>query len=767
MILEETFERLDFARVRGLLADACATAGAKKRALALVPCANAEQAKRRFAETEEAFCFKQGLPFGMCSVAEELLESIERERYLVPKEFLKLAEVLEGFMLIEKRTRAVRREEFPLLKEAAEGVKPIEDLRMRIIEAVDEEGVKESASPLLAEIRRSMASERRAVMKGLESMIAARPEIFQESAIHFREGRLVLAVRREREQELSGIMHGVSGAGATSFIEPFESVSGNNKLRALRDEEREELERILLELAGAVREKTSEIRSSLDAVEELDFIFARADWAERLRASAVDPDSKSLEILSARHPILELRRKVIPLDLKVSPGTKVLLISGPNAGGKSVVLKTVGLSALLAVSGIHVPASADTRIPFFKKVFIDIGDEQSIDDNLSSFTAHLANLKTILEEADEESLVLLDELGSSTSPEEGGALGMAVLSALAEKGTTVIATTHLESLKYFVEQHESMENAGMEFLGHPTYRLIMGIPGMSNALEVADEAGFPSRITEMARGYLRPELVEMSEMISRISEERRKAQMLRVELEKELGELKEKEARYEVLESELALRRKRFDSEMLSERKKLITDARREVENLVKSIKESKATRESVVAAQRYLKEKDKELSSALREETPIISTDLDEGMRVRSSRLGREGTIVEINERSGEALVEFGTLKMALSLSDLEPCADERPRKAVSRVDEEAVFNPRLHLRGMYAEEAYERLVAYVSEAVALGVSELFIVHGKGTGVLKNLVMEFARTDRRVASYRVGEPFEGGDGVTVLRLAV
>lgn len=776
MIATETFERLDFARIRTILSEKCATMRGKRRAEALVPCRGVEQVRRLFAETEEALIFRSTLPFGLCAPGDELLPKLEKEVYLSPLEFLKLAQVLEGCRVIKRPLSSASYGKFPLLKEAGDMLVTFEELRSAITATVDEEGVKESASPRLGELRCAMAAGRKDVLRTLEASVASGKEIFQDSPIHFREGRLVLAVRRDREAELEGIVHGISSGGATVFVEPFETVAANNRLRRLRDEEREEVERVLISLADAVRENLADIRSTLDVVAELDFIFARADWARRFKAAAVDPAGEVLELLAARHPLLALKREVVPLDLEFDPETKVLLVSGPNAGGKTVVLKTVGLAALLSSCGIHVPASRDTRIPFFRKVFMDIGDEQSIDDDLSSFTAHLANLRKILAEADRESLVLLDELGASTSPEEGGALGMAVLSALARKGATVIATTHLESLKYFVEEKASMQNAGMEFTDHPTYRLIMGIPGASNALEVADEVGFPKAVLDEARGFLRPEFLESSFLIAKLSEEHHKVEELRIVLEDQLKEAIASQARYEQGEAELAERRRRFDAEMLAEREMLLSEARREIENLVREIKETRASRESILKAKEFVDAQ----GSALRadqEETEQSRTapGLAEGLRVSSRQLKREGVIAEINERSGEALVEFGTLKMALPLSDLSFVQEgfnesltevKLSVKTQSESGQDAEFNPRLHLRGMHADEAYDRLLTHISEALALGIREVAIVHGKGTGVLRSMVMEFARRDKHVASFRVGEPFEGGDGVTVLRLA-
>jgi DNA mismatch repair protein MutS2 len=567
-------------------------------------------------------------------------------------------------------------------------------------------------------------------------------------------------------------LHGTSSGGATVFLEPFETVAANNRLRRIRDEEREEVERVLRALADAVRENLADIRASLDVVAELDFIFARAEWARLFKAAEVSPAGEVIELLAARHPLLALKREVVPLDLKLDPSVRVLLISGPNAGGKTVVLKTVGLAALFSSSGLHVPASRDTRIPFFRKVFIDIGDEQSIDDDLSSFTAHLANLRKILAQADEESLILLDELGASTSPEEGGALGMAVLSALARKGATVIATSHLESLKYFVEENSSMQNAGMEFTDHPTYRLIVGIPGTSNALEVADEVGFPSQVIDEARGFLRPELLESSSLIAKLSREHRKAEELREGLEANLKETAQAKARYEREGAELAERRKRFDAEMLAEREMLLSEARREIENLVREIKETQASRSSILKAKEFVDSQSSRIAAGQGVFAKSrISPGLEEGLRVNSRQLKREGVIAEINERSGEALVEFGTLKMARPLSDLSS-VEGGSKNSLTEVSSsagtqsDAEFNPRLHLRGMHADEAYDRLLTHISEALALGVEEVAIVHGKGTGVLRGMVMEFARRDKRVSSFRVGEPFEGGDGVTVLKLA-
>jgi DNA mismatch repair protein MutS2 len=381
-------------------------------------------------------------------------------------------------------------------------------------------------------------------------------------------------------------------------------------------------------------------------------------------------------------------------------------------------------------------------------------------------TAHLANLRRILRDADEESLVLLDELGASTSPEEGGALGMAVLSALARKGATVIATTHLESLKYFAEENPLMQNAGMEFTGRPTYRLLVGIPGASNALEVADEVGFPKPVIDEARSFLRPEVLESSALIAKFSAEHRKAEELREDLQRRLEETAKVKSRYHQVQAELAERRKRFDQEMLRERETLLFQARREIENLVREIKETQASRESILRAKEFTDSQASKLAEHAESFKSVVPPGFVQGAKVRSHELKREGLIAEINERSGKAMVEFGTLKMALPLEDLELCKDEQTGEAATASHEEIGFNPRLRLLGMHVEEAYDRLVAHISEALALGIEEVAVVHGKGTGVLRSMVMEFARRDRRISSFRVGEPFEGGDGVTVLRLA-
>ncbi len=772
MIAEETFKRLDFLRIRAILKEKCATSQGKRRAETLVPCRSVQQARRLFAETEEALLFNSSLPFAQCAPGDGLIAKLEEQTYLQPADFLKLAQVLQGVWLIARTLGSVKREEFRLLKETGDMLTTFEDIQTRITSTVDEEGVKESASSRLAQIRRAMGAARKDVLVTLEGSVASAKGVFQDSPIHFREGRLVLAVRRDRESEFEGIVHGISSGGATVFVEPFETVTANNQLRHLREEEREEVERVLIVLAGAVRERLTDIRSALEVAAELDFIFARADWARRFKAHSVDPSGDRMHLIGVRHPLLALKREVVPLNLHLDSETKVLLISGPNAGGKTVVLKTAGTTALLASSGLHVPASADTCLPFFRKIFIDIGDEQSIDDDLSSFTARLANLRKILLQADDESLILLDELGSSTSPEEGGALGMAVLSALVRKGATVIATTHLESLKYFVEENPAMKNAGMEFTDHPTYRLIIGIPGASNALEIADEAGFPKPVIDEARSFLRPELLEASSLIARLSEEHRSAELLREDLEEQLAQAGRARIRYENEEAELSARRKRFDKEMLSEREKLLADARREIENLVREIKETQASRKSILKAKQFVDTQESKFAGDSTE--PQIIPELEEGTWVRSRRFKRQGVVVETDLRSGEALVEFGTLKMALPLDDLSIIKGKaaelgiKPGRTVrtqSLTPDDTGFSTRLSLRGMYADEAYDRLIVYVNEALALGIQEVTVVHGKGTGVLRSMVMDFARHDKRVASLRVGEPHEGGDGVTILEL--
>ncbi len=783
-MIAETFKRLDFSRIREILAQKCATLGGKKLAKSLSPARSVELAERRFAETDEALVFQQSLPFSACSPLDELTVELKEGKYLPARNFLKLANGLKAVAQVKKRLTSgsiPRESKIKLLREYGEQITVFDNLVTLIFATVDEDGVKESASPRLTEIRRSIASERKSVLRTLDAMATTRPEIFQETAVHFREGRLVLALRRDREAELEGVVHGTSSAGATVFIEPYETVALNNQLRKLREEEREEIERILIALATAIRERLYDIEVSLELIAELDFIFARADWARSLKANRVNPNARVMEIYNARHPLLLMKREVVPLDIKLEPETRVLLISGPNAGGKTVVLKTLGLIAMLAASGLHVPASPDTAIPFYRKVFIDIGDEQSIDDNLSSFTAHIANLKLILEQADSASLVLLDELGSSTSPEEGGALAMAVLETLAEKGATVIATTHFESLKSFAEGRKDMQNAGMEFTNHPTYKLQMGIPGTSNALQAAEEQGFPTSILKRARTYINPDLLESSAIISNLSAERNRVQKLRLELEQELLESRSIKQSYLKAQAKLEEMRKRFSDDIAVERAKLLSETRKQLEYLVKEIKESKASRESVIKAKAYIKNQEEALraysdSTELSGVQTSLPTLLQPGDKVRSKKLARQGMIVEIDEKRGEAMVEMGSLKIALALSDLEVLEHDESFKnkatfslnpTIDSNYDELEFNTQLSIRGMYAEDAYQCLLAYINEAYALGISEVSILHGKGTGVLRSMVMEFARSSNLISSFRVGEPFEGGGGVTILRLKV
>ncbi|MBM3313764.1 hypothetical protein FJY70_04125, partial [candidate division WOR-3 bacterium] len=566
--------------------------------------------------------------------------------------------------------------------------------------------------------------------------------------------------------------------GHTLFVEPLALVAEGNELQELRDAEAEEVARILRRLSGLVAARVSELAAALRAAGELDLLFAKRRFSSRFNGQrpAPAPDDR-LELVQARHPLLEHRGvKVVPLDMRCPDGTRVVLISGPNAGGKTVALKTAGLLALMFKAGMYVPAAKGTCMPVFGQVFADIGDEQSLETDLSSFTAHVKRLTEILDKSDAQSLVLIDEIGSSTSPEEGAALAVAVLEELRDRGVRSIVTTHFGALKLFVQDEPGMVNAAMEWgpqdtevgpmRNGPTYRLRMGLPGESSALEIAAEAGLPSGVIERARARIGRAWLDLGAKLKTLDEELRRARKARSAAEEEQRQSSQTHAalRARLSEAEAAARASAVRLRDVEER--LLREKRREIENLVRKIKEQKADHESIVAAKQHVEAALKELEPRPEEESRSSSevAGLGPGDEVESHTFRRRGSVVEV--KGDHATVAFGHIRVALSVADLKLVAPAGVQsEAVVVAEEPFHFDTRLEVIGLTREEAGEAVDRFLDEARMVGSSELTIVHGKGGGVLRRALWERLRGDKRVETITLAEPAAGGSGVTLVRL--
>lgn len=701
---------------------------------------------------------------------------------------------------------------YPRLAELSLSLPAVRGLVDAISRAVNERGeVPDSASPQLAAVRKELRIAHERLMSRLQRYLtdSTTAAMLQDTIITQREGRYVIPLRAEFKGQIKAIVHDQSASGATLFIEPLAVVELNNEYRQKQMEERDEIRRVLAEVSAQVGAAASELLPGIEALAELDLAFAKARYAEELRASepillrreAAQPQNVVLRLYQARHPLLD-PASAVPNDIQLPPGARAVVITGPNTGGKTVSLKTVGLLVLMAQSGLHLPAQSGSELSLFRDVFADIGDEQSIEQSLSTFSGHITNIIRILKQLDARSLVLLDELGAGTDPQEGAALARAILQHLLETGCTAFIATHYPELKMFAHSAEGVVNASLEFdlaTLRPTYKLTIGLPGRSNALAIASRLGLPETIVNAARSTVNPDELRADKLLDDLRKERN-----RVSREREKAEKARREA--EALRRELAERLEKIEDE----RREVIARARAEAELEVEVLKrnlgrlkaELKKLRQPVEALQK-LEEKVEAVQA--KAAAPVVRTKSTEppaagvpapfrlGEKVILRALGSEGVITALSESDAE--VQVGPLRVRARLGELvrkmdvegsqevvslqNAPAEKKPRSARRRTSAETapsagrtlvplVASPglELDLRGQRAEDALVQLQNYLEKAYLAGMPFVRIIHGKGTGILRQQVRAALKGHEYVLSFEEGHPNEGGDGVTVVKIA-
>lgn len=710
------------------------------------------------------------------------LKRIHAALFLNPGELLNLASCLRAARLAKEAvTPRERGDEEYLLANLAEGLvchKSIEEEIGRCI--ISEDELADAASPALARIRRAMRQANERVREKLNNMIhsASYAKYLQEPLITIRNGRFVIPVKQEYRQYIPGLIHDQSGSGATLFVEPAAVVELGNAYKKLVAEEAEEIERILTELTALLAPYAQDIYEDLQILGELDLNFAKASLARDMKGVLPKLNHKGyVYIVQGRHPLIDPER-VVPIDIWLGKEFRTLVITGPNTGGKTVTLKTVGLFTLMAQSGLFIPAALGSEISVFSKVYADIGDEQSIEQSLSTFSSHMTNIVDILGAADEESLVLLDELGAGTDPIEGAALAMSILAELHGRRAVAVATTHYSEIKAFALTREGMENASMEFDVDrllPTYRLFIGIPGKSNAFEISRRLGLDEHIIEAARTFLENEDIKFEDVISMAQsqrvlaeEEKRMAEAARKELDA-LREETEKERRR--LETE----RNALQAKAREEARKIVADTKKTMEKLVGQVHALKDI--DMSAADRVIQQSRDELrgaENALVE--PLPEKTVHDGMppktvrpgdQVRIASLDKVATVLAAPDAKGEVQVQAGIIKLAVKLSDLRliggntgsDAGNAKVELNTKRVGYE------IDVRGMLVNDAIVVVDRYLDDAALAGLSEVNIIHGKGTGALRAGLQEHFRRNSRVKSFRMGSYGEGDAGVTVVTL--
>lgn len=646
---------------------------------------------------------------------------------------------------------------------------------------INEDEIFDGASPALARIRRAMRLANEKVREKLNSMIrsTAYQKYLQEPIITIRNGRFVIPVKQEYRQQVPGLIHDQSSSGATLFIEPSAVVELGNEYKKLLAEEADEIERILTELTAMLAPYADEIREDLNIMGQIDLVFAKAKLSRELNAVMPRLNRNNyVRIVRGRHPLIPADR-VVPIDIWIGRDYRSLIITGPNTGGKTVTLKIVGLFALMVQSGIFVPANEGSEFPVFEHIYADIGDEQSIEQSLSTFSSHMKNIVGILDRADENSLVLLDELGAGTDPIEGAALAMSILEELNDRHCICVSTTHYSEIKAFAMTHEGMENASMEFDIDrlcPTYRLYIGIPGKSNAFEISSRLGLPNSIIDKAKGFLKGEDVRFEDIISsaqsqhRIAEEERKmAEEARAELEKLRADA-ERERR------KLDEDRNRLQAKAKEDAKRIVADTKREMEKLIVEIRSIKdidrsaadrviqAARDTLRATETAVNEKE----AIKKEDNTKPPKTVRAGDTVNIVTLDQKATVLSAPDSKGEVMVQAGVMKLNVKLKDIRLIEEKKaaaPTSGIVGLGAGKQVGLELDVRGMLVDEANIIVDRYLDDAYNAGLSEVNIIHGKGTGALRAGVQAFLKRHPLVKGYRMGSYGEGDAGVTVVTL--
>ena len=672
-----------------------------------------------------------------------------------------------------------RKNLYPLLIEKINQIHIDKVIEYNINEAIDEEGrVKDSASKELSAIRRQIDERKQSLRKNLDRILkeVAGKDWIQEEIITTREGRMVIPIKTEYKNRVPGFIHSTSSSGATVYIEPTETLDLNNEICTLQFQEQREINKILSELTHQIRKNKDNLLNNVHVLSDIDFIQAKAKYSiEMLGDEPKIIEFGTLKLLDARHPILLQRHKrgeVVPLNIEFGDDVNTLVITGPNAGGKSVAMKTVGLLNILAQSGCHIPASPESEIRVFSDIFVDMGDEQSIENDLSSFSSHLSNLKLIIGSANRSSIALIDEIGSGTDPAEGAAIAAAVLEHLSRLNCLTIATTHHGSLKTFAFETPYFQNGAMEFNQEtlqPTYRFRSGVPGSSYAIEMAERMLLPKDIvrrSKVLRGTAENKLENL------IIDLEQKAQ----ELKKNLDEASEKKNRYNALNQLYQNKIKSLEKELreikshaIDEAKIIVEKANTVIEKTVKEIKESSADKQIIKIARDQIKQIEEEFIQ-LKNELEV-SENVNEAYYV--------GDIVELkaSKSIGEIVAQqnknhftilIGSLKVKAHRKEIRK-SDEKPTptlRAVTYIDASLKgIKKEIDLRGMYADEAITAIEKFFDDAILSGLHRVSLIHGKGTGALRHKVNEYLKNNASIKSFRLGEWNEGGVGVTIVEL--
>ena len=792
----KTLSTLEYDKIIKMLISCAATDGAKARAASLSPTDDFELVSARQKKTDDAKRLINTKGYPSFSANERVVSAAERAykgAILSPVELLEIASLYHSARSVSDYGSADRTFETSL-DELFTRLMPNRDLENRITRSIlSEDMIADEASPALADIRRKIRLANNKIKDTLQSYVGGvRLKYLQENIVTMRNGRYVVPVKAEYRNEIKGLVHDTSASGATLFVEPISVVEANNELKTLAAEEEREIERILASLSAECGDACAVISLNYHNITELAFYYACATLAIQMKAEMPNiVNERVIKLRKARHPLID-KSKVVPIDVEIGDGFNTLIITGPNTGGKTVTLKTLGLFALMTQSGLQIPALENSTMGIFSEVLVDIGDEQSIEASLSTFSSHMVNVAGMIDSVTDRSLVLFDELGSGTDPIEGAALAIAILEYTSAKGAITAATTHYAELKVYALETAGVQNASCEFdveTLRPTYKLVVGTPGKSNAFAISEKLGVPEKIISRAGQLIKRENKRFEDVIERLDTNRIEMEKARAEAEKMRLEYEnfkknaEEEIKRKIARGEEEIQKNTLKARQILESARASSEfIFRQLEDLRKQEDKDKRN-EMMMSAREEMRKRMRE-SEALMQGIDIREIASDEnyklprplkvGDKVFLTTINKEGTVTALADKKGQISVTSGVLKTKVTEDKLrlldgsvKYVSDSAPKVSEGKVKKTIVstFKPEIDVRGMIGDDAWFVVDKYIDDAVLAGMPTIRIIHGKGTGALRAALWKYFKSDRRIKSYRHGEYGEGDAGVTVITL--
>ena len=775
-------ENLGFGRIRSLIADETVSESGRAKTDTLQPLGDFSQIipkQNRISSLRKLLDDGNELPMESFT---DLRDEFKRCRIIGTRFDV---ETLAGIRLQISRTAILirfyktNREALKPFDALFQGINPLPNILQMINRQLTDDGeMKDSASPNLSRIRKEIqqTSHRlnRETTRFME--LAKRENWIHEENPTIREGRIVLPLKAECKRRISGIIHGSSATGATVYVEPLEMVEINNVLKELAQEEKEEIERILLATTDAIRPFFPDLAQNIEHLSDLDFYRACARISRKFKCHPVTVSETdcTINLINARHPLLQMIKPVVPLIFSVGQDVKSVIITGPNAGGKTVAMKTIGLLGEMAMAGLHIPADEGSRLPFFDQILFDIGDQQSIDNDLSTFSSHVSQLKSFIEKATDKSLILIDELGTGTEPVEGAALGQAVLEELIRRQAFTIVTTHHNALKAFADRTPNALNAAMEFDSKsltPTFRIKLGFPGSSYALEISKRLGLSAEVIRRAHELMGDENVRLDRLLIEMETAKNRAENERENLLQRQNQLDQLVSEYESKNAEIRQKHVTADKDLADRLETIASESRSRIEAAIKEIREASATKETILQAKKTVEEIAQTARVPKKQIKPVEKTvpksELVVGKWVRIEGFGEPGQITAISDQNNRISVEVGGKTIWVSRSSVQPTKPRDPKKReyVSVSTMEPAVSQRLDIRGMRADEAESALIRFLDQAMLAGLNSVQIIHGMGTGALQKVTRDVLRTYPGIKRHYYENFDRGGTGATIVEM--